>query len=466
MFTAPLGADTAQKPNPPQRVNIIFVLLDNCGQEWWGCYGSEEGCTPNLDRLAREGLRVENCYSPPVCGPSRITALTGRYLFRSGMVLHHDAALYSGGGLDSRREITFARLLREAGYHTGIVGKWQINNLYDEPDALTRHGFDESLVWPGSIDRDKVSAADLDRFAQAVREADAKFLGRFNNNIESRYWDSVLMRNSRRETHAGKFGPDMLQTFAFDFLKRHRDRPFLLYYPMVLTHGQSVNLPAVPTPLNRDPNRSHKELYAGMLRYADRLIGELIAELDRLGLRENTVVFIATDNGTEKKLTARCNGREVKGGLYQLTETGSNVPLIINSPALVPGGRTMKLADFSDLLPTFCELAGVRLPAGLTVDGRSFADFLRGKPGAREPRQWIFNQYGDERVVRDARYKLYADGRFFDLVRDRDEHENLAQGAVAERKRLQAVLDAMPPNAPPPFELRSLSAFSRRQKSQ
>jgi arylsulfatase A-like enzyme len=443
--------------------NIIFILLDNCGQEWWGCYGSEENCTPNLDRLAREGLRVENCYSPPVCGPARITALTGRYLFRSGMVLHHDAALYSGGGLDPRREITFARLFRDAGYRTAISGKWQINNLYDEPDALKRHGFDESLVWPGSIDRDKVSAAELEQFAKAVRDADARFLGRFNNNIESRYWDPVLMRNGRRETHPGKFGPDLLQTFAFDFLKRHRDRPFLLYYPMVLTHGQSVNLPAVPTPLDRDPNRSHKELYAGMLRYADKLIGELVAELGRLGLRENTVVFVACDNGSEKKLTARCNGREVRGDIYQLTETGSNIPLIINAPALVPGGRTMKLADFSDLLPTFCELAGVKIPSKLAMDGRSFAGFLRGT--AREPRQWIFNMYGDERVVRDGRYKLYNDGRFFDLARDRDERENLTQGANAERKRLQAVLDAMPPNTPPPFELRSLSAFSRRQKS-
>jgi arylsulfatase A-like enzyme len=460
MIATAVGADLARRPN------IVFILLDNCGKEWWGCYGSEEGCTPQLDRLAREGLRVGNCYAPPVCGPARITALTGRYLFRSGMVLHHDAALYSGGGLDSRREITFARLLREAGYRTGIAGKWQINNLYDEPDALARHGFDESLVWPGSIDRDKVGAADLERFAQAVGDADAKFLSRFNNNIESRYWDPVLMRDGRRETHSGKFGPDLLQAFAFDFLRRHRDRPFLLYYPMVLTHGQSVNQPAVPTPLNRTPARPRKALYADMLRYADKLIGELTAELDRLGLRENTVVFVATDNGTEKALSARCNGRDVQGGLYQLTEAGSNVPLIVNSPALVPGGRTMNLADFSDLLPTFCELAGARLPAGVAMDGRSFAAFLRGTPGAREPRQWIFNMYGDERVVRDGRYKLYNDGRLFDLAQDRDEREELKQGVDAERKRLQAVLDAMPPNAPPPFELRSLSAFSRRQKAQ
>jgi arylsulfatase A len=125
----------------------------------------------------------------------------------------------------------------------------------------------------------------------------------------------------------------------------------------------------------------------------------------------------------------------------------------------------MKLADFSDLLPTFCDLAGVKIPSDLAIDGFSFAGFLRGKRGAREPRQWIFNMYGDERVVRDARYKLYNDGRFFDLSRDPDEQQNLTQRAAAERERLQDVLDALPPDAFPPFELRSLSAFGRRKKA-
>jgi len=449
-----------------QPINIIFVLLDNCGQEWFGSYGSEENCTPQMDKLAREGLRVANCYTPTVCGPSRIVALTGRYLFRSGMVLHHDAALYGGGGLDPRREITFARLLRDAGYRTAIAGKWQINNLYNEPDILRQHGFDESLVWPGSIDRDKVGASDMEQFAQAIRKADAPFLRRFNSNIESRYWDPVVIRNGKRETHPGKFGPDLFQEFALDFLRRHRDQPFLLYYPMVLTHGQSVNLPAVPTPLNRDASRSHKELYAGMLQYADRQVGELVAELERLGLRERTVVFVATDNGTEKALSARCNGREVQGGLYQLTEAGGNVVLFANSPTIVPVGRTLALADFSDLLPTFCELAGVRLPSKLKIDGRSFAGVLRGKRGATAPRRWIFNQYGDERVVRDDRYKLYSDGRFFDMERDRDERDNLAESkdraVVTARNKLQAALASLPSNAPPPFELRSLSSFALR----
>src|SRR5262245_42470628 len=158
LFAAALAG---QEPRTP---NVVFILLDNVGQEWFGCYGSEEGCTPNIDRLAAAGVRAAHCYTPPVCGPSRTVLLTGRYPHNTGFRLHHDAALYSGGGLDAKREIVFPRLFRDTGFATCIAGKWQINNLYDEPDAITRHGFQEQLVWPGSIDATKVSRAELERF--------------------------------------------------------------------------------------------------------------------------------------------------------------------------------------------------------------------------------------------------------------------------------------------------------------
>ena len=112
-----------------ERPNIVVILLDNVGQEWFGSYGSEENCTPNMDRLAATGVRFTNCYTTTVCGPSRVELLTGRYPFRTGWYLHHDAALYGGGGFDPQRETTFARVLRDAGYDTGIAGKWQVNNL-------------------------------------------------------------------------------------------------------------------------------------------------------------------------------------------------------------------------------------------------------------------------------------------------------------------------------------------------
>ena len=444
------------------RPNIVFILLDNVGQEWFGCYGSEEGCTPNIDRLAASGVRVENCYTPPVCGPSRTVLLTGRYPHSTGFRLHHDAALYSGGGLDPKREIIFPRLLREAGYATGITGKWQINNLYDEPDALKQHGFDEQLVWPGSINAEKVGAAEMERFRDIVRRESYEEAVAFNVHIESRYWDPVFLKSGKRETRAGQFGPDVSQAFAIDFLRRHREHPFFLYLPMVLTHGQNFTDPAVPTPLNRSADRPHQEMFADMLQYADRLIGELIAELTRLNLRDNTIVFVASDNGSDKRFVAKRRGRKVRGDLYALTEAGGNVVLLANSPKLVKGGRTLPLADFTDIYPTICEFAGVSHSPQHKPEGRSLAAFLRGQTSS-PPRDWILNEYHQTRVVRDTRFKFYSDGRLYDANADPAEQHDLAASQqpeiAAARDRLQRVLASLPPDSPPPFKLRSLSAF-------
>jgi arylsulfatase A-like enzyme len=447
------------------RPNIVFILLDNVGQEWFGCYGSEENCTPNIDQLARTGVRVENCYTPPVCGPSRTVLLTGRYPHHTGFRLHHDAALYSGGGLDPDREIIFPRLLRDAGYATGITGKWQINNLYDEPDALTRHGFQEHLVWPGSIDFARIGPAEREKFLDIVRRESYEEAVAFNHHIESRYWDPVFLRQGKREVLTGEFGPDVSQAFAIDFLRRHRARPFFLYLPMVLTHGQSFASPVVPTPANTTSGRPPQEMFADMLRYADKLIGELVAEIEKLGLRENTILFVASDNGTEHQFQARRKGRLVQGDLYSLTEAGGNVVLLANSP-LVPGGRTIPLADFSDIYPTVCELAGVELDPRHRSDGVSMAAYLRGQSFGRLPREWILNEYHDVRVVRDARYKLYSDGRFFDANLDPEEKNDLAKSTepavIAARERLSQAFNSLPPDSPPPFPLRSLSAFKIR----
>ena len=448
-----------------ERPNIVVILLDNVGREWFGCYGSEENCTPNIDRLAASGVRFANCYTTTVCGPSRVQMLTGRYPFRTGWYLHHDAALYSGGGFDPACETTFARVLRDADYATGIAGKWQVNNLYDEPDAITRHGFDEQLVWPGSIDRDQADADFMAEFQKAIARKDAEFLTEATRKIESRYWDPVLLRNGRREVAQGKFAPDVFLDFAFDFYRRHKERPFLFYYAMVLTHGQNVKQQVVVTPDNRtNPPKEEHEFFADMLRYADKQVGAIIAELERLDLMKKTVVIIASDNGTEKTLSARANGRVVQGGLYQINEAGGNVPLIIHSPNLVKGGRTAPLADFTDLFPTICDLAGSKPPASLKLDGQSFAPFLLGKAPA--PRKWIFNHYADERVARDDRFKLKNNGDLFDLNADPAEQQPLPKDAeTAVRAKLQGVLDQMPESTPLPFPHRSLSAFKKRAEA-
>lgn len=447
---------------PPQHVNVVVVLLDNFGQEWLGCYGSESGNTPNIDRLAAEGVRAEHCYTPPVCGPSRIVLLTGRYPFRTGYTLHHDAGLYGGGGLDPVRDRIFPNVIHAAGFATGIFGKWQVNDLYAEPDVLKRHGFDTHVVWPDALDVAKMDDEKRARWHKAIAERDVAVTQAMLPLSESRYWDPVVLRDGTREVLKGQYGPDVFQAAAFEFLRANRERPFLLYCPMVLTHGQSFNEPVVPTPANRDPNRPHEAIYADMVNYADKLVGDLVAELERLDLRKNTLVVVATDNGTESRLTARKNGREVHGGLYTLTEAGIDVGLLFNCPALVPGGRTIPLADFTDVFPTVCEFAGVPLPAGRELDGRSLAPYLLGTAD-KPPREWIFCQYHKRRTVRDERFKLYNTGELYDVAADPAETTDLAASAdpavVAARTKLQGVLAALPPDGPPPFKLRSQSAF-------
>ncbi|MBS0208580.1 MAG: sulfatase-like hydrolase/transferase [Planctomycetes bacterium] len=446
----------------PERLNVVLILLDNCGQEWLGCYGSDEGRTPFIDRLASRGTRFEHCYTFPVCGPSRIQLLTGRYPLRTGFVMHHDAALYGGGGLDPRREVIWPRLFHDAGYVTGIAGKWQVNNMYDEPDILKQHGFDESLVWPGSIDRDRISPGDRRRYDAAIAARDAATLTDLNRFIESRYWDPVIIHNGQREVRRGQFGPDVFQEYALGFLERHRDESFLLYYPMVLTHGQSFTEHVVATPPNRTSGRPEHEMYGEMVQYADQLVHQVEEKLEALKIRQRTILVVATDNGSESSLVARRNGRSARGGLYQLTEAGGDVALIVSDPRN-QSASTSPLADFTDVLPTLCDLAGVPVPKSLALDGVSHAATVRGTSPKLAARDWILNQYNIRRVVRDRRYKLYSTGEFFDVEGDRDERQNLAEDTrpeiVAARQRLEKVLASLPVDMPPPIELRSLSAF-------
>ena len=246
----PIAADDAKR-RPP---NILFVLMDNIGQDWFGCCGSLEGQTPEIDKLAASGVRFRNCYVTPLCSTSRHVFMTGRYPFRTGWHIHHDAAIYGGGYFDWNREITFARVLKSAGYATAISGKWQINNLFDQPDALKKHGFDEHFIFP-----------------EGPRGHPAH---------TQRYWDPYIIQDGRRIEAEGKFGPRLFTDYLIDFMRRHRDRPFLAFYSTILTH-----VPVTKTPLNKDEVLTEREQLAGMVRYADVCIGRLVAALDESGLR-------------------------------------------------------------------------------------------------------------------------------------------------------------------------------------
>jgi arylsulfatase A len=412
-------AAPAQGRRPVRRPNVVLIMADDLGYECLGCYGSTSYQTPVLDRLAATGVRFDHAYSQPLCTPSRVQIMTGQYNFRN----------YKAFGIIDPNETTFAHLLRHAGYATCVVGKWQLYGSNTEKKesqgkgALPEQtGFDEHCLW--QIDQRK-----------------------------SRYRDPVLVANGEYiEDMAGKYGPDVFTEYAIDFIERKKDTPFLLYFPMALTHD-----PFVPTPDSEEwPDAEHKpndKHFADMVAYMDKLVGRIVAKLDALGLRENTLVLFTGDNGTHRRIRSKLGDRTIRGGKGQTTDAGTHVPLVANWKGTMPEGKVCAdLIDFTDFLPTLAEAAHARLRPNLTIDGRSFLPQLRGQSG--HPREWVFCYYfrnaGDpvKCYARDKRWKLYRSGDLFDLQADALEERAIKPGAGhmeagAARKRLQAVLDSL-----------------------
>jgi arylsulfatase A-like enzyme len=446
----PLAASAAER-----RPNILLILGDNLGKDWFGCYGADGNHTPNIDRLAAEGLRFEHCYATALCSTTRVELYTGRYGFRTGWHTHHDSGIYGGGGFDPEREVCFARVLKSAGYATCITGKWQINDLYVEPGVLARHGFEEHLVWTGALVGEGIAD---ERWKKSLETG--------KRELESRYWDPVSFRNGRREVLADRFGPDEYVDYLVDFIERNRERPFLAFYSCPLTH-----IPVVPTPTSPSRDAAEIEQFAGMVRHFDGQVGRLVKELERLSLRDDTLVVLLTDNGTSKHVSGTVGGVRAVGGLGTMSENGIDVPLIVNCPQRVPGGRvSATLTDCSDLFPTLVDLTGSPMPQGVTIDGHSLALEFVGRSDGPKPRRWCFTQYSDVRVVRDQRYKLYSTGKLFDVEADPLERTDLFTSTdpavVAARTTLQAVLDRLPPDEKLPFAFRSSSAFQIEKKKQ
>ncbi|MFQ5983088.1 MAG: sulfatase-like hydrolase/transferase [Woeseiaceae bacterium] len=411
-----------------EKPNIIFIMADDMGIDWVSAYGAPHP-TPSIDRLAEQGLQFNNVWCNPICTPTRVELLTGMYPFRTGWTSHHDVPRWGGKGFDWEKFICFARVVKQAGYATAIGGKWQVNDFRHHPDALKRHGFDEHCMWTG-YETGNAPPSD------------------------ERYWNAYLMTNGERKVHKGQFGSTVVNDFLIDFIKRHRDRPFLVYYPMLLPHG-----PRVLTPFNKeDPTTRKAELYAGMVTYLDHLVGRITQTIDQLGLSENTIIIFTCDNGSS--VAGRLGGKPYAKGKGRVANYGANVPFVLRAPFLTGNevGRVSEdLIDFTDMYPTFVELAGGKMPQGVRFDGRSIVGLIDGSVSTSRKRRWIYAQRGDGRMVRDKRYLLDNEGRVYDLKADPLQQNNLADitdpAAVEARKRLGQVLHTMPADAGPPFDL-------------
>lgn len=411
--TSKIKNDVGQTPN------IVLIMADDMGYECLGINGSTEYETPNLDRLAKNGLRFEHCYSQPLCTPSRVKIMTGKYNFRN----------YEDFGYLNPNQQTFGNLLQDAGYATCISGKWQLNGLNRNNPGnqdVTRpyhFGFDEYCLW--QLNRTK---GEGERFANALITQNGKDLPR----------------------DPDAYGPQVFADYICDFIDRKADSSFFIYYPMVLVHE-----PFVPTPDSpewADPERRYEKdtaYFADMMAYTDKIIGQIESKLEEKGILGNTILIFIADNGTDRHIYSATTYGEIKGAKGLHINTGNHVPMIISWPEKVKSGKVVDaLISFNDFLPTLCEVAGIN-PGEYKTDGKSFLPLLTGEE--KEIQDEVFIHYSPRwgsfkhsRWVMNDTYKLYRSGEFYNTVKDSLEKnplENLTDKEQEIKQEFQRILD-------------------------
>jgi arylsulfatase A len=339
---------------------------------------------------------------------------TGWYNFRSRAGKPHDLfPFYSLG----EEEISFADVLRDAGYTTIIAGKWQLGG--DLPNFVYDNGFDKYRIW-----------AYKHNLPEGVKHTGG---WQVKNEVPSRYWHPCIMQNGEyMPTNPNDYGPDLFTDYIIDFIIQHRDKPFFVYYPMVLTHK-----PWDPTPSIENPGMKTEGGLKNNVEYMDHLIGKITRSLEEMGLRENTLIIFTGDNGT---------GETGKG---IAAEIGARVPLIVSCPGIVDSGIISdELVDLTDILPTLAEFANASLPADRPIDGVSLVPTLTGKDVTH--REWIFSYLHECRILRTKHWLMEGDGRFFYCGNSRDgsDYEDMTDSddpkAIEARKRFKKILEDLP----------------------
>lgn len=404
------------------RPNIILIMADDLGYETLTCNGGASYKTPNIDKMATEGMRFEHCYAQPICTPSRVKIMTGIYNIRNYVEF---------GKLDTS-QTTFGHLFQDAAYATCVVGKWQLGR---DPMSPHKAGFDEYCLWQVSHGRiDTITKRDT-RFSEPILET-----------------NGVLKTFDKTD-----FGPEIVSNYGLDFIERSvkKKKAFLLYYPMILTHCPFSPTPDSPEWLNDTTAvmkyKGKADYFEDMLSYTDKLIGNINQKLVDLGIEDNTLIIFTGDNGTDKPIESFFNDRVIAGAKGKSTDAGTRVPFVAKWPNTIKANTvSTDLIDFSDVLPTICQAAKIRYSSEL--DGQSFLAQLKGQKG--QARQWVYNWYsrnGEAEkasvFARNQRYKLYANGSLFDVPNDYLESKpiditQLTGQAKTDYEMLKHVLDS------------------------
>ena len=414
-----------EPPPDPALPNLIIILADDLGYGDVGCYwqrgrsgwGRRKIDTPNIDRMADEGIRFTDFYvAASVCTPSRAALLTGSHPLRIGLGDLPRGVLYRNESIGlNPDEVTLAEALRDKGYATACIGKW---HLGDAPMFYpTRHGFDT-------------------HYGTEFIERDARTVTMSRDEVPA---DEVKLEDvTERYTEE-----------AIDFIDANRNRPFFLY----LSH----NAPHVPLAASKDfKGKSRRGLYGDVVMCLDWSVGAIIERLERLGIDERTLVVFTSDNGPATTLQHEGGlAYPMRGGKGFATEGGFRVPCIMWWPGTIPAGVvTGEIVTAMDITPTFCELTGASLAPGRKIDGENILPIMMNEPGAVSPhRAFYYYQHADLRAVRSGQWKLVFDKNseedaeagepppveVFDLANDISEYVDILTDIDSDRKEALAI---------------------------
>ncbi|WP_145264004.1 arylsulfatase [Planctomycetes bacterium Pan216] len=403
-------AANEKNSRPP---NVVLIMADDLGYHELGCYGQKWIKTPNIDRIAAQGIRFTQFYSGnAVCAPARCCLMTGKHpghaFIRTNNAakhLHHLASKF-GWEFDGQRpipddEVTLAEVLKQKGYATAAIGKWGLGHFGTSGDP-NKQGFD-------------------------------LFYGFNCQRHAHNHYPRFLWRNHKKEVLPGNdrtlngetYSQDKFTEVALEFIRENKDRPFFLYLPFAIPH-LSIQAPekSVAEYRGKIPEEDYKHKgylqhptpragYAAMITHMDRDIGKILSLVGKLGLNDETLVIFTSDNGpTYERLGGSDSEffesagpmRGLKGSLY---EGGIRVPLVAKWPGHIkPDSTSDHLCAFWDLMPTIAQLAGTKTPKG--IDGISFAPTLLGEPGKQKEHDylyWEFPSYGGQQAVRMGKWK-------------------------------------------------------------
>jgi arylsulfatase A len=390
---ASTGTATRVKPN------IILIIGDDVGREIPTYNGGESYSTPNLDYLAANGKQFSNFFSHPDGPPSRLALFTGLYNYNNWVRF---------GYLPPSSQ-TFANMLKNAGYQTCYVGKWQMDG---GDTSIRNHGFDKYLTFVP--------------FAPYISGHD-QFYRRYKNPYL--YQDAHYLSDAEVK---GKYSEDMFFNYASKFIDTNKQKPFLLVYSHNL-----VQKPWVPTPDNAefagwdpatdDTTKDDKKYFPDMVAYMDKTIGKLLTKVRNSGIEQKTVILFISDNATYGGIRSVYKGRNVRGAKDSTVFDGINVPMLAYCPARITSGSIdTSLVDMTDFFTSFSELAGVSLAPYLPQNGISFYDNLVGNPADQRSTIYCYwprdyQQKPDISYVADYNYKLYDSlngGLFYNIRLD------------------------------------------------